>query len=181
MIRYKTASTPQELEQILKLQRTNLPEAVSAQEQKTQGYVTVHHDFDILKRMNDVCPHIIAVDGDQVVGYTLCMHPKFGDEIEVLRAMFRKIREIRSTDRQTSKDDFMVMGQVCVDKKYRRQGVFRKLYETMLETIRPQFKSIITEVDVNNPRSLQAHYGIGFTLLAKYSSDSRDWELIELR
>ena len=86
MIRYKRASRKDELEQILKLQQDNLPSVVSEEIKKTEGFVTVHHDFDILNKMNEVCPHIIATSDEKVVGYTLCMHPKFGDDSRVCKA-----------------------------------------------------------------------------------------------
>jgi predicted GNAT family N-acyltransferase len=175
MIRYKTASSTNELEQILALQRSNLPESLSEEIQNTEGFVTVHHDFDILKRMNNACPHIIAKKGDQVVGYALCMHPKFGNEIEVLLPMFQQIKKVLPEG-----ESYIVMGQVCVHKAFRKQGIFRKLYETMLEHIKPEFNAIITEVDLKNSRSLEAHYGVGFTLLSRYQADGHDWDLILL-
>jgi len=180
---YTRATSSEDLQKILDLQRVNLPASISEETQKTEGYVTVHHDFALLKRMNDACPHIIAKDGDTMAGYTLCMHPMFGDEIEVLKAMFQKIYQIiqdPSKAQGITTDNFIVMGQVCVDKNYRRQGIFRKLYETMLQEVQPQFQYIITEVDINNVRSLEAHYGIGFKLLSRYSSDGRIWDLISL-
>ena len=53
MIYYKTASTIEELNQILALQQENLPEAISEEEQKLEGFVTVRHTFDMLNRVND--------------------------------------------------------------------------------------------------------------------------------
>jgi predicted GNAT family N-acyltransferase len=176
MIRYKTVSTKKELEQILALQKTNLPNSLSSAEKKKEGFVTVHHGFDLLKRMNESCPHIIATRGMQVIGYTLCMHPKFGDEIEVLKSMFA---EIENTSKPFK--SFIIMGQVCVDKDYRKQGVFRELYNKMKETTSTEFEAIITEVDATNQRSLKAHYAIGFKTLSKYKGDGRDWELIYLK
>jgi len=175
MIRYKTASTNNELNQILALQQDNLPEAISEDEQISEGFVTVHHDFDLIKRMNDVCPHIIVKDNGNVVGYALCMHPRFGGEIEVLQPMFTELSKVIPDGER-----FIVMGQICIEKGYRRQGVFRKLYETMLQEIQPQFKSIITEVDLKNNRSLQAHYAVGFKLLSRHHSGGQDWALISL-
>ncbi len=172
MITYKTASSSEELHQILALQKANLPISISSEEKDQEGFLTVHHEFDILKRMNDVCPHIIAKDGDRLVGYTLCMHPKFGKEIEVLKSMFQEIHRFYNGRK------FIVMGQVCVDKDYRKQGVFRKLYETMIEKVLPEFTTIITEVDAKNIRSLAAHYAVGFSLLSRYHFGGRDWELI---
>ena len=93
MITYTRCTKISELEQILILQKTNLPQSLSENEQQSEGFVTVHHDFDLLKRMNDACPHTIAKDGDKVVGYALSMHPKFGNEIEVLVPMFTEIEK----------------------------------------------------------------------------------------
>ncbi|MEM7084847.1 MAG: GNAT family N-acetyltransferase [Bacteroidota bacterium] len=176
MIHYKRASQKYELEQILQLQRDNLPTVISEETKKMEGFVTVHHDFNILNRMNEACPHVIATHEDKVVGYTLCMHPKFGDEIEVLQPMFAETNRILGFS-----EKYIAMGQVCVDKDYRRQGIFRKLYRYMLQEIKPEFDCIITEVDIENTRSLEAHYAVGFELLSRYRSDGHDWELIRLR
>ena len=175
MIRYKRASQKDELEQILQLQQDNLPAIVSEEIKKKEGFVTVHHDFNILHEMNEVCPHIIAVSDEKVVGYALCMHPKFGDEIEVLKPMFAQIKLILGPD-----ESYITMGQICIDKAFRRQGIFRRLYSYMLQEIKPEFDCIITEVDAKNMRSLEAHYAVGFELLSRYSSGGQDWELIRL-
>ena len=175
MIDYKRASQKNELEQILQLQRDNLPTVVSEEIKKTEGFVTVHHDFDILNRMNEACPHIIAVINEKVVGYALCMHPDFGDEIEVLKPMFAQLKQILGPE-----ETYITMGQICIDKAYRRQGIFRKLYNYMLQELKPEFGCIITEVDAKNMRSLEAHYAVGFELLSRYASGGQDWELIRL-
>ncbi len=176
MITYTTVSNSEELKQILALQRANIPTAISSEDKLKEGFVTVHHDFNILKEMNDACPHIIAKCNDQVVGYALCMHPKFGEDIEVLKPMFTEINRVIDTT-----ESWIVMGQVCIDKAFRKQGIFRSLYIRMLEEITPEFSTIITEVDTSNVRSLNAHYGIGFKQLATYKADGRNWELIYLK
>lgn len=175
MIHYKRASQKDELKQILQLQRDNLPAVISEEIQRTEGFVTVHHDFKILNQMNEVCPHIIAINNEKIVGYALCMHPKFSDEIEVLKPMFTEIKKVLNTN-----EKYIVMGQICVDKIFRRQGIFRKLYSYMLQEIQPKFESIITEVDAENTRSLEAHYAVGFKLLSCYHSGKQDWKLIRL-
>jgi predicted GNAT family N-acyltransferase len=183
MIVYTTASTNEELNQILKLQRENLPVALSEEIKKAEGFVTVEHSFDLLKRINTACPHIIAKDGDSVVGYALSMHPNFAKEIEVLLPMFEQISRVinnPATVLGVTSDNFIVMGQICIHKDYRKQGIFRKLYQTQLKEIAPGFTKLITEVDKKNPRSMQAHYAIGFKTLSKYSSEGKDWELIVL-
>ena len=88
MITYSRASTLEELEQILTLQKNNLPENLSHKEKIEQGFVTVKHSLEILKRMNDECAHTIAKNNNKVVGYALSMTNNFASEIEVLKPMF---------------------------------------------------------------------------------------------
>lgn len=178
MISYQRAQIATELKQILSLQRQNLKEHISEEEIKNEGFVTVHHNLDLLRRMNEACPHIIAKDEDKVVGYALCMHPKFGDEIDVLKPMFTELDKHRNT---LGIDSFVVMGQVCIDKAYRRQGIFRKLYETMKKEVIPPFDVIITEVNATNIRSKKAHEGIGFKRITTHEAEGQIWELIYLK
>ncbi|RDY59573.1 GNAT family N-acetyltransferase [Flagellimonas nanhaiensis] len=175
MVRYKQASTKDELEQILLLQQENLPINLSFQEQSKEGFVTVEHSMEILKEMNDECGHIIALDNEKVIGYALCMHPKFGESIEVLKPMFAEINKIL-----LGKSNYMVMGQICVAKSHRGKGVFRKLYLTMKKCLPLGIDKIITEVDEKNQRSLMAHEVIGFKNLAVYQSGNTTWRLIVL-
>ncbi|WP_149303930.1 GNAT family N-acetyltransferase [Pareuzebyella sediminis] len=175
MITYGRVHSKKELHQILALQRKNLPMAISQLEREREGFVTVVHTFEMLEKMNDACPHLIAKSQGQVVGYALCMHPKFAEDIEVLRPMFKEINALFP-----KVVDYMAMGQICIEKKYRKKGIFRMLYRTMLDVLRPEYSTIITEVDSTNERSLQAHYAIGFKNLNVYRSGNREWQIVEL-
>ncbi|WP_430968368.1 GNAT family N-acetyltransferase [Spongiimicrobium sp. 2-473A-2-J] len=175
-LQFGPAKSEVELLGILKLQKANLPNAVSSDEKQREGFVTVNHTLELLGRMNSVCPHIIAKDRERVVAYTLCMHPMFASEIPVLKPMFNEIDSILP-----KMENYLVMGQVCIDKAYRKLGIFRTLYETMQKSTRSGFDSIVTEVDAENVRSLQAHYAVGFRDLKTYTSGGRQWHLIVLK
>jgi outer membrane lipopolysaccharide assembly protein LptE/RlpB len=82
MIHHKTAPSSKELHQILALQKANLPISIFSEEKEQEGFLTVHQEDEILKRMNDVYPQIIAVDKNVLAGYTLCINTKLGGEIE---------------------------------------------------------------------------------------------------
>jgi len=170
---YKRGQTEEELLQILALQQANIPSAISENERQQEGFVTVHHNFDVLKQMNDKCQHIIAKYKNKVIGYALCMIKDFKDDIEVLQPMFQQIDKLVSRD-----EVYIVMGQVCVDKSFRKQGVFRGLYEHMKSELCRDYNAIITEVDKKNTRSLNAHYAIGFKVLYSYRSNNQDWEIL---
>ena len=117
-IEYTRVRTKEELEEILVLQKQNLPTHLTQKEIEKEGFVTISHTFELLERMNDLCPHIIAKDKGKVIGYALCMHPNFSKEIPILYSMFEKIREVLPKEQS-----FIVMGQICIDKSYRGRGV----------------------------------------------------------
>jgi GNAT superfamily N-acetyltransferase len=70
------------------------------------------------------------------------------------------------------------MGQICVDKNYRKQGIFRGLYHFYREELQHQFDYLITEVAAINLRSMQAHEAIGFKIIDTYDEDGIVWNII---
>ncbi|MGG6229853.1 N-acetyltransferase family protein [Tenacibaculum sp. SDUM215027] len=175
MIEFTTASNQTDLLQILELQQQNLPENLSEITKKEQGFVTVHHDLELLQKMNDVHPHIIAKSNDVVVGYALSMSKVFRNDIPILIPMFD---EIDSTSKGSS--FYVLMGQICIDKNFRGKGVFRGLYAKMKEEFSGLYDCIITEVDEENTRSVNAHKAIGFKTLKIYTNSNHNWEIIYL-
>ncbi|MEW7278778.1 GNAT family N-acetyltransferase [Aquimarina sp. 2201CG1-2-11] len=161
------------MKQILHLQQSNLPVSISESEKQKEGFLTVKHDLTILAKMNSVQQHIIAKNEDKVIGYALCMTKDFKNDIPVLEPMFVQVDNV--IDVSTS---YITMGQICVDKEYRRQGVFRGLYQKMKEQLKGKYDLLITEVDADNLRSLQAHYAVGFEKLTTYEASGATWQVV---
>lgn len=101
------------------------------------------------------------------------MVKEFKDTIDVLKPMFKEIE--RSIKPNTS---YITMGQICIDKAYRKQGLFKGLYNFMQLELSYKFNVLITEVDVNNTRSLNAHKAVGFTKLKQYATNNQEWVLL---
>lgn len=169
---YTRASSEDELNQILVLQQKNALDAVSSIERQGEGFVTVSHTYEILKLMNDACPHIIAKDGDLVVGYALVMLKEFRDKISVLSGMFETAAELLGDKK------YLAMGQICISKAYRKQGIFRGMYDFYKEELQNEYDCLLTEVATNNPRSLNAHLNIGFEVLKTKVINGVSWESI---
>lgn len=169
---YKRAGSDNELHQILALQKCNMREGLSKAEIATQGFITVNHNFEILKKMNDACPHIIAISNNQVVGYALVMLPSFRNEMEILTPMF-DIADSLFGDKH-----YIVMGQVCVAKDFRGKGVFRGMYQFYKTELQNDYACLFTEIASDNPRSLSAHKAIGFEILKTQVSNGVSWELV---
>ena len=134
-IHITVASTDDDLISILKLQQQNLPHNISKEEATEQGFVTVEHSFDVLKRMNDVHLHVIAKHDGKVVGYALVMTKEFRNDIPVLISMFEMIDQLIYENEPLSVQNYFVMGQVCIAKDFRGLGIFDLLYNKLKEQL----------------------------------------------
>jgi GNAT superfamily N-acetyltransferase len=159
-----------ELEEILALQRRNLPDNLDAAERGAQGFVTVEHNLDVLRRMHALAPSIVAKDGDELAGYALVLPVECRTLLPVLGPMFERLAAFRRR--------FYVMGQICVAKPYRGRGVFDLLYAAHREHLGGRFDSCVTEVSVRNPRSLRAHLRVGFEEIERYRDTTDEWVLL---
>ncbi|KAA2219518.1 GNAT family N-acetyltransferase [Maribacter flavus] len=171
-INYCRATADEELRGILLLQQKNALDSLTDEEKQQEGFVTVIHTFDLLKRMNTDCPHIIAKVNDKVIGYALCMTRNFGTDILLLAPMFE------TADTLLPGKKYLAMGQICVAKEYRAQGVFRGMYTYYRQALEKDYDGLLTEVATNNQRSLNAHLSVGFEILQTHVSEDISWELV---
>lgn len=179
MIVFEKARSDQELRQILALQSQNLARHISQEEALEQGFVSVHHSFELLKAMNTPYPHSVAKDGGRVVGYALVMTRAFEQDIPILKPMFERINVHNYGGTSLAQTPYVIMGQVCIDKAYRGKGIFAGLYHHMRDHLSPYFPCMITEVAARNGRSARAHEKVGFQLLHAYTSEEgQDWRII---
>lgn len=177
-IEFTTSTTTKELQQILALQRENQEMALSSSEVESQGFVTVEHNLPLLERMNAPYQHSIAKSEGKVVGYALVMLKDLQNDIPVLIPMFKKINAIAYEGQTLSDIDYFIMGQVCIKKGFRGQGIFKGMYHKLRETMSANFKYMITEVAQRNTRSLRAHYKVGFKNILEYKTEEEDWVIL---
>jgi GNAT superfamily N-acetyltransferase len=183
IVDFTTVSTADEVRQILDLQAANLPAVLTPETMASQGFVTVRHELDVLQRMNETEPAIIAKDGDRVVGYALVMPRGFAADVPILRPLFAMLDGL-SWHGTPLRDHarWFVMGQVCIAETHRGRGVFDGLYRAMADVYRHRYDFTVTEVAARNTRSLRAHARAGFRTLHTYSdaTTGEDWHVIVL-
>lgn len=178
-IKYTLLSTDDEIHQLLALQQANLPKKITHEEAKEQGFVTVEHDFELMQAMNNAKAHVIAKDQDTIVGYCLVMLESFQDRIEVLQPMFEVFSHLTYQEKALLEYRFFVIGQICVDKAYRGQGIFDGMYQALQKQYTQQFDFVVTEVATRNVRSSKAHDRVGFELLHRYTDPrGEEWDII---
>ncbi len=179
LIRYTTSQAPDVLAQILELQDRNLAAHLSPAEASEQGFVTVRHEPSILKRICGAHGHVVALDGDRVVGYALVMLKEFAASIPVLVPLFELLDRVPFGSTVVGSLNYFVLGQVCVAKEQRGTGVFGGLYVELRTRMSGSFPLVVTEVATRNTRSLRAHAKVGFRTLHRYVSPEREeWDVV---
>jgi ribosomal protein S18 acetylase RimI-like enzyme len=159
-----------ELEEILALQRRNLPRNLDPRTIADQGFVTVEHTLAALRRMHQLEPSIVARAGGSLAGYALVMPVACRAFVPVLEPMFQRLEKLAKR--------FYVMGQICVDEPWRGRGVFDALYQGHREHLRGAYELVVTEVAVRNPRSLRAHQRVGFREIERYRDATDEWVVL---
>ncbi|AKD03768.1 GNAT family N-acetyltransferase [Pontibacter korlensis] len=179
MITYKTSENDTELEGILSLQKANLKIGLPEGEIESQGFVTVDHSLEVLQRFNQIEKHVIAKDGEKVVGYVLAMTKESRFDIPILLPMFEVFDNIKFRGKVVSAYNYMVVGQVCVDKDYRGKGIFGDCYLTYKQHYSEKYDFAITEIAKSNLRSLKAHNRVGFEEVHSYlDPDQTAWSIV---
>ena len=167
------------LQGILFLQQANLKQHLSPEEVASQGFVTVVHDMDLMKRLNDREQHIIARDGERVVGYTLAMTRDAREDIPVLLSLFNQLETIPFGNQMLSEYRYIIVGQVCVDKAYRGQHVLDRCYAAYRETYAGKYDMAVTDIVSTNLRSRKAHQRIGFRELKSFVDEAgTEWVIV---
>lgn len=179
MIIYTTSKTDEELFQILDLQKNNLQKNLSENEIKSQGFVTVCHSFQDLKKLNTYEQHLIIKDGNKVVGYLLAMTKNSKNDIPVLIPMFEVFDRIHFKKKLISEYNYTVVGQVCIDKNYRGRGLLDNSYEAYKKNFEEKYDFAITEIAITNTRSITAHKRIGFFEIHRYvDAAGTEWSIV---
>lgn len=178
-IQYKTCVSVDELNGVLSLQQANLTKNLSSKEIEEDGFVTIEHTFELIERLNQREQHIIAKEGGNVIGYTLSMTKDSRREIPIIFPMFEVFDRIIYRGQTISSFNYLVVGQVCVDKNYRGEGVFDHLYQYYKTHHKNKYTFAITEIAVSNKRSLHAHKRIGFEEIYHYTDqDGTEWAVV---
>jgi hypothetical protein len=180
---YALVSSGDEIGQILQLQAENHPSALTPEAAASQGFVTVRHDPDVLFRMNQATPAIVARRHGRVVGYALVMPRSFAPDVPILVPLFARLETLSWKGVPLAANPrWFVMGQICVAAGHRGGGVLDGMYRAMAEHYRDRFDFTVTEVAARTTRSLRAHARVGFETLHVYpdATTGEQWHVIAL-
>ena len=179
MINYTTSETDQEFAEIIDLQKENLPQNLTKSEMRQQGFVTVSHSMDDLRKMNKYEHNLVIKDDNKIEGYILAMTKKSKLDIPILIPMFNNLDKIQYKEKLVSAFNYIVVGQVCIHKDYRGQGLFDKGYDAYKNHFKDKYDFVITSIAKTNMRSMNAHKRIGFVELHSFFDlQNVEWSIV---
>lgn len=154
-----------ELVQVHKLLEENLKQNLSYQERKQQGFITINYSLNSLIKLNKITPTIVATNGSKVIGYALSANRKCKGLDRFLDMLIAEIDRTFYNKDLLCKSDYLVVGQLCVAKAYRRRGISQKIYQEFKQEFHQTHPYCLTGVDTLNKGSIESHKKCGFRVL----------------
>lgn len=167
-----------ELMGIQQLQTENLRKFIDDQKAASQGFLMAEYSLEFLQSMHQACPSIIAKDGEKVVGYALVATQAVREEHDLLADLFNTIDKTQFEGKTLMGAAYVVVGQLCVSKDYRGQGLVQQLYGHFRESLETEYHFCITDVAQANARSLKAHKNTGYQVIDTLSYGGIGWDIV---
>jgi len=175
---FETASSDEQLEQILRLQRANLFHSMDEEQQARQGFVFAEHTLPLLQEFAAQLPQVIALSDGRVVGYNLAMPITMRQSMPSLVPMFEEFERCEFRGNPLGAYRYMVGGQVCVDREFRGHGLLTRLYHATRDRLPVGYQLCVTEVAARNARGLRAHQKMGFEVVSTYHDGVELWKVV---
>ena len=178
MIYSTLVNNNEELQQILDLQQQNLPKNISAEELKSQGFVTFQHDLKILQEFHQLAPSVIVKNDDKVVAYALTVVNEARHIFPSIESMFVLLETLQWKGKPFHDFRYYGMGQICVAKDHRGKGVFEMLYQQHKISYSNRYDLLVTMISTKNHRSLKAHEKVGFETVLIEKDELDEWAVV---
>lgn len=167
-----------QLEQIAALSAQNLRTVLNEKEKSEQGFITWEYNFTLLEKMHRIAPSIIATYQDEVVGYALVATHAMSAVHAEMSVMLNNLASLSYESKPMNDYKYYMMGQICIAKEHRGQGLFDRLYHYHREINRDQYDILLTEVSTSNHRSMRAHERVGFKTIHTYQDHMDEWNVV---
>ena len=174
----KLVSTDEELKSIVALSHQNHVSVVFDDEKYSDGFITWKYTFGLLKKMHVLHPSVIIKNRAAVAAYALVALKQSSAFHPDLQDMIAHLDEIPYCSRPLGDYPYYIMGQICIDKKYRGKGLFEKLYLKHKELFQYHYEFVVTEISTKNYRSVRAHEKMGFKKIHRYTNQMDEWNVV---
>ncbi len=156
MPQYKIANL-QNIEGVLALQEKYQVDTIN-EEDKKDGFVTTPFTYNQLKELIlNERGLFIAEENSEIAAYTMSASWEYWAEWPMFKFMLQELPKLTYRDmRLTTKNSYQY-GPICIDKAYRGTGLLESLFDFSRQQMADKYTVMLTFVNKNNPRSLEAH------------------------
>lgn len=152
---------PEDFSAILKIQSANYVGNVPAAE-RGDGFLSAEFTPEQVAAMAGDLGIIVASDARSVMGYLCGFRCEFNHGSPVLARMLETFDSVTYEGKPLSSYRVFIYGPVCIDRRHRRRGLLRGLYEALKREVAGEFEVGVAFVARDNAHSLKAHVaGLG--------------------
>jgi hypothetical protein len=139
---------------------------LSPEEAAQSGCLFVRYPQEILKQMLESEPFIVAKTAGRLVGYIFPMPNYFKSIYPQVTRRFEMIEDVPFEGRKIRDFSYIKIGQAAIAAEFRGKGIFKLMFDEMQRRYAASYELVLTRVLYTNPRSIAAHYKLGFVFLA---------------
>jgi len=149
-------AVPGDYADIVRLNTENFIANLSAEE-RGDGFLSAVFTIEQVAAMASDLGIMIALDGGAVVGFVCAFRNDFDHGSPVVAKMIESYDRARFEGKLLTEYQTYAYGPVCIDRRYRRQGLLRGLYEAQRNDLAGQFEVGVALIARDNPHSMEAH------------------------
>ena len=168
-------ATPTHIPGIITLQNKYLYAHLTAEERK-KGFVTTPFTELQIEKAIDENGLFIAIDGELVVGYVFAGTWAYFSAWPIFPFMIKRLSGKKFGDMTISDTNTFQYGPVSIDEKYRRTGLFNRLFEGMRIEMAKKIPIGLTFINQINTHSYHAHTKkLGLEMIDTFSFNGNEY------
>ncbi len=145
-----------DVEGVLSLQKLYLVSNLTEEEKKS-GFVTTPFTAELLIYVINNEGLFIAKDNGKIIAYVFAESWNFFSQYPIFEYMISLFPRLKFLDFEINATSSFQYGPICIDKKYRGQGLINSLFEFMrIHTVK-RYPLGVTFINKTNVPSLKAH------------------------
>ena len=166
---------------VLGLQVNNLFRNVSEDERRKEGFVSFESSPELLKEIINDGGIILAKSNGLTVGYLIYFSLTQGKKIANFLKLIESVEERVYKNRKLKEQNFCILGQICIEKNWRNNGILEKLYVKLRADLLGVYDLAISDISEDNKKSVHVHLEkMNFENMGVYSHNDKNWVVVLL-
>lgn len=161
-----------DIDELTRLEKLHVNDELVTDTRQFNGSVLTDNDFSRLIASHWV---VVALDKNKIIGYLIAAKWSFFGNIAIYRRMLSLLSE-----QGINPNNSCQYGPAWVDKKYRKMGIFSKMFAFLERQIDTGFQFLIAFIAEKNEVSFMAHTSkVAMTVVDYFEFEQQDYYLLK--